>query len=201
MGLTPKDYLFRLLEGNQKFYTRENYDSVDISKEKLDKLKDNQYPFGVIVSCSDSRITPTIIFNQGLGDLFEIRLAGNILNRDALGSIEYGVETGGASIVMVLGHENCGAVKGAIDLIEGKAEFHGGIKHVLKKIEPSVKYVKKHFKEDIYLNTIKKNIKNTVQSIYKSPIMRDCINKGKIILVGAIYHLDGTVEVLDIIES
>lgn len=199
--LEAKDYLKKLLKGNENFYNKDNYEEVDISNSKIDGLRDNQYPFGVVVSCSDSRITPTIVFNQGLGDLFEIRLAGNVMNEDALGSIEYGVETGGASIVMVLGHENCGAVKGAIDQFDKKAEFHGSIKYVLKKIEPSVKYVKTHFKEDIYLNTIKANIKNTLDVIYDSPIIKEFVERKKIILVSAIYHLDGKVEVLEVIEN
>ena len=201
MGLTAKDYLKKMIEGNEKFYSKSNYEAVDISCSKLEGLRDNQYPFGVVVSCSDSRITPTIIFNQGLGDLFEIRLAGNILNEDALGSIEYGVETGGASLVMVLGHENCGAIKAAIDEFDGKYEFHGNVKHVLKKLEPSVRYVKTHFKEDIYLNTIKVNIKHTLDNIYESELIREFLDKRAIILVSAIYHLDGKVEILDVIEK
>ncbi len=199
--LEAKEYLKRLLKGNENFYNKDNYEEVDISNNKIESLRENQYPFGVVVSCSDSRITPTIVFNQGLGDLFEIRIAGNVMNEDALGSIEYGVEVGGASIVMVLGHENCGAVKGAIDQFEEKAEFNGNIKYVLKKIEPSVKYVKTHFKEDIYLNTIKVNIKNTLDIIYESPIIKEFIEKKEIILVSAIYKSDGKVEVLEVIEN
>lgn len=199
--LEAKEYLQKLIKGNENFYNKNNYEEVDISDSKIEDLRENQYPFAVVVSCSDSRITPTIVFNQGLGDLFEIRLAGNIMNEDALGSIEYGVEAGGAAIVMVLGHENCGAVKGAIDQFEEKAEFRGSIKHVLKKIEPSVKYVKTHFKEDIYLNTIKVNIKNTLDDIYASPIIKEFIEKRKIILVSAIYKSDGKVEILETIES
>lgn len=199
--MTPKGYLLKLLDGNRRFYTNDGYKEVDISKEKLFELKDEQNPFAIVASCSDSRITPTIIFNQGLGDLFEIRLAGNVLTREALGSIEYGVEATDSKVVMVLGHENCGAVKGAIDEVEGNETFRGDLKYILKKIKPSVTYVKKYIKEDIFINAVKMNIENTLTSIYKSEIIKEYVEIGRIILVGAIYYTDGKVEILNIISK
>ena len=179
----------KLLEaGNARFVENKALDD-DISKSKLKDLAINgQKPFAVIVSCSDSRVPPQNIFDQGLGDLFEIRNAGNVIDDITLGSIEYGVEHANAPLIVVLGHENCGAIKAAVD--GGKSS--NNISAILDKIKPSFDKVKGSTtnKNEIYEKCADENIKNTISAIKSSPEIKKLEKEKKVTVIGAKYHIE-----------
>lgn len=177
-----------LEEGNARFVENKALDD-DISKDKLKDLAINgQKPFAVIVSCSDSRVPPQNIFDQGLGALFEIRNAGNVIDDITLGSIEYGVEHANAPLIVVLGHENCGAIKAAVD--GGKSSKN--ISAILDKIKPSFDKVKGSTtdKNEIYEKCADENIKNTLSAIKSSPEIKKLEQEKKVTVIGAKYHIE-----------
>ncbi|NRY63733.1 carbonic anhydrase [Clostridium beijerinckii] len=176
-----------LIEGNKRFVSG-NVLSEDITKENLKKLSGGQKPFAVVVSCSDSRVDPETVFDQGLGDLFVVRDAGNVVDKIALGSIEYGAEHLNAPLILVLGHESCGAVKATVD----KAQVSDNIQEIVDKINISVKAVeaKNPSKDKIYQEVEDANIKNTVSEIEKDPIIEELIKENKVKVVGAKYHIE-----------
>lgn len=179
----------KLLEaGNARFVENKALDD-DISKSKLKDLAINsQKPFAVIVSCSDSRVPPQNIFDQGLGDLFEIRNAGNVIDDITLGSIEYGVEHANAPLIVVLGHENCGAIKAVVD--GGKSSKN--ISAILDKIKPSLDKVKGSTtdKNEIYEKCENENIKTTIAAIKSSPEIKKLEQKKKVTVISAKYHIE-----------
>ena len=132
-GLDAEESLKKLMDGNRRFVS-ETYDRGDISPGRRAEISKGQRPFAVIVDCSDSRVVPEFIFDQGLGDLFVIRTAGNIVDDIAIGSVEYAVKHLGVRLVLVLGHDDCGAVKATV--AGGKAEGH--IDAILQAIRPAV---------------------------------------------------------------
>ncbi len=189
-GLSPAEALKKLAEGNERFVST----SVEHPNQGAVRVKETgkgQNPFAVIVSCSDSRVPPEIIFDRGIGDLFVIRIAGNVVDNNALGSIEYAVEHLGVSLVVVLGHERCGAVDATVK----GGEAPGHIAGLVKAIEPSVKKAKKE-KGDILENSIRNNTLESVRLIKSSkPILEHLVKEGRIKVVPARYDLDdGKVE-------
>lgn len=184
-----------LFEGNQRFITGK-FAKKDLSSKKLKALLQGQKPFAVIVSCSDSRVPPELIFDQGLGDLFVIRVAGNVVDKVALGSIEYAVEHLKAPLVVVMGHEKCGAVKATA---EG-GEAAGSIGAIVEKIKPSLIKVKARGTkgESLIEETVNENVKAVIRDIEKSSVIKHAIEKGEIKVIGAKYHLStGKVQWLD----
>lgn len=187
-NVSSEDSLKLLEEGNARFVSG-GTTTKDISEAKREDLSvEGQFPFAVIVSCSDSRVPPMLIFDQGLGDLFEIRVAGNVIDPVSLGSIEYATEHLGSQLVVVMGHEKCGAVKATM---EG-GEAPGSIGSIVEKIKPVVeKVTASGIPEDqVYEKAIDENIKNTIAEIEKSPIIEELVASGKIKVVGAKYDLD-----------
>lgn len=177
-----------LVDGNKRYASGKVLND-DLSNEKRKQLvSKGQHPFTVIVSCSDSRVPPEVIFDQGLGDLFVIRDAGNIVDTVTLGSIEYGSEHAGAVLVVVLGHEKCGAVKATVD----GGEAPGNIKDIVEKIKPAYEKVKDSSdkKEDLYEKCTDENIKNTIADIKKSPIIQKLEEEKKVEVIGAKYHIE-----------
>lgn len=185
--------LSNLLDGNDRFVKGEMKSPHDTPFYRS-TLIDGQNPFAIIVTCSDSRVSPELIFDQGLGDVFIIRNAGNVIDPDVLGTIEYAVEHLGTKFVMVLGHENCGAVKAS--LAEEIPE--GNIASLVKAIKPAVEKAKKD-KGDLYENSIVENINQSVQQIKNSdPIIKESILNSGVKVVGAFYNLHtGKVNILD----
>jgi len=184
--------LSRLIDGNSRF-SRDQADRPNQTIERRQEVTTGQKPFAVIVSCSDSRIPPEIVFDQGIGDLFVVRVAGNIVDDLALGSIEYAVEHLGAKLVMVLGHGKCGAVTAAVQ--GGHAPGHiGGI---VSAIHPAVDKARTK-QGDLTDNSIRENVGLVVEAIRLSePILADMAKKGDVKVVGAYYDLEsGAVEVL-----
>lgn len=182
----------KLIEGNKRYaggkmtHPREN-------KKRRAELAKTQKPFAIIVSCSDSRVPPEILFDQGLGDLFVVRTAGNVVDAVATGSIEYAVEHLGVKLIVVLGHERCGAVAATVK----GGEIPGHICSITQKIQPAVKKAKKQ-KGDLVENTVRENIKRVVLELKKSePILNEFVEEEGLLIIGARYDLDtGTVEKL-----
>ena len=188
-ALRPDDIIKALKEGNKRF-TNNNLTLRDHSAMVRDASA-GQYPKAVILSCIDSRVPVEDIFDRGIGDLFVARVAGNFSNTDILGSLEFGCKVSGAKLILVLGHESCGAVKGAIDNVQ-----LGNITPMLSNIKPAISRVKnftgeKTAKNDAFVESVaKENVLNTIETIKaKSSILKEMETKGEIKIIGAYYDL------------
>lgn len=188
-----KNPLDRLTQGNQRYVTSTTVCHEDWSA-KRSALANSQKPFAVIVSCSDSRVPPEIIFDQSLGDLFVVRVAGNVVDDFAIGSIEYAVNILGANLVLVLGHSNCGAVDAALKGMK----FDNHIQEVLNAIQPAVNATKGET-GNLLEKTIKANVKIVEEKLKSSkPLLANLIEKGTLRILGGYYNLEtGKVEFLD----
>lgn len=189
-----KDSLKKLVEGNQRYINSTTVCHDDWTAKRT-ALLEGQTPFAVIVACSDSRVPPEIIFDQTLGALFVVRVAGNVVDDFAIGSIEYGVNILGASLVVVLGHSNCGAVKAAVKGLK----FDNHIQEVLNAIKPAVEATQAKSGDDLLERAIKANVENVEKKLRSSrPLLAELLDKGKVYITGAYYHLEsGIVEFLD----
>lgn len=196
-AITPKQALELLTDGNKRFVN-----NLKVNRNLLqqaNETSDGQHPFAVILSCIDSRTSAELIFDQGLGDVFSVRIAGNILNEDILGSMEFGCKVAGSKIIVVLGHTKCGAVKGACDHVE-----MGNLTALLNKIRPavddesSVKENRTSGNDEFVEKVADINVKRTVKAIMeRSPILKEMIEKGEIGIVGGKHDIaTGTVEIL-----
>ena len=166
--------------------------------KRRQELTKGQHPFATVLSCSDSRVDPEVLFDQGLGDVFVVRVAGNVVEPTTLGSIEYGAEHLHTPLLVILGHESCGAVKATL---EAKGKPEGNIGAILKKIMPAVNTAKKAKKDpDETLNiAVQENVKNTYKDIMKSKIVKELVHEGKLKVVAAEYYLGtGKVELIDL---
>ena len=187
-ALTPENALQMIKDGNHRFVT--NLKMNRNLLQQVNDTSDEQYPFAFILSCIDSRTSAELIFDQGLGDIFSCRIAGNILNEDILGSMEFACKVAGAKLVMVLGHSECGAIKGACNNVK-----MGNLTGLLKKIQVVVKRVSKmgqvNTKSQDFVELVsKENVKNVLNNIpKKSKIIRDLVKDKKIIIVGAMYDI------------
>ena len=193
-GVAPAEAISKLKEGNGR-YTSGNLQHPGQTSERRAELAKTQHPFATILSCSDSRVPPEIVFDQGLGDLFIVRVAGNVINAEGLGSIEYSVDHLGTRLILVLGHQSCGAVKAARETIAAKGNAPGHIESLVTAIKPAVEATAK---EDLDA-TIKANVKHVVQALRSStPILKAEVDSGKIQVIGGYYSLDtGAVTFLD----
>lgn len=190
---SAKSQLQRLIQGNQRYVNSETVCHKDWSAERTALLK-KQRPFAIIVACSDSRMPPEIIFDQSIGNLFVVRVAGNIIDDIAIGSIEYGVDILGAHLVVVLGHSNCGAVNAALKGMK----FDNHIQNILNAIQPAIIAIKEE-RENRLEKAVKANIKIVREQIKSSkPLLSKLIEKGTVYIVGAYYNLaTGKVEFID----
>ncbi|MGL4572413.1 MAG: carbonic anhydrase [Clostridium sp.] len=186
---TPDEALQILKDGNTRFFNDKSY-LMNVDKDRREQLKSGQNPYAVVVSCSDSRVSPPLIFNAGLGDLFEIRLAGNVIDTDVLASIEYAVKYLNTPLIVIVGHEDCGAVKSAYDMIKNGEVYSDNIIELLKKIEPSVR------KSSTIEEAIKLNIFNSASLISEDSIINSKIHTGKLKVIKGYYNLDGKVDFL-----
>ena len=183
--IDPDKSLQSLIKGNERFVNLHLKHPDQTGKKRAEMVK-GQHPFAVILSCSDSRVPPEILFDQGLGDLFVVRIAGNILDDDVLGSIEYAVEHLGVSLVVVLGHEKCGAVIAAVKGVNQVCH----IQSLVKRLQPAVDQAKTE-KGDITDNAIHDNIQMDVNNLKKSePILAEYVKAGNLKIVGSYYHLN-----------
>lgn len=188
-AVTPAMALELLKEGNKRFVN-----NLKINRNLLqqaNETSDGQHPFAVILSCIDSRTSAELIFDQGLGDIFSVRIAGNIINEDILGSMEFGCKVAGAKIIVVLGHTKCGAVKGACDHVE-----MGNLTALLTKIRPAVddEHTVVENRNSSNSEFVEKvsviNVKRTVQAIMeRSPILKEMIESGAIGIAGGTHNI------------
>jgi carbonic anhydrase len=198
-GVTADEALQKLIEGNKRYVESKMNACTETTAAAREKLAKGQKPYAIILSCSDSRVPPEIIFDKSLGEIFVVRVAGNVPDPVVLGSIEYAAEHLGSPLVMVLGHERCGAVTAAVDA-KGKPE--GNIGAIVKTIAPAVKKAKKECKDckDCDLKdkkaklvecAIDENVKMVAANLTKqSPVLRHLVKEGKVKIVAAKYDLD-----------
>ena len=183
---TPEEAINLLKAGNQRFVEdKSTVNNVDAKRRK--ELESGQHPYATVISCSDSRVTPALVFNAGLGDIFDIRLAGNVVDDNALGSIEYAVDHLHTPVIVVMGHENCGAVTAAYDQVVKGQEAHGHVEDLVDEIEPAVN------KNGTIDQAIRKNVVDVVAEVKKDPVVAKAIKAGQVKVVGAYYDLDGKV--------
>ena len=186
--LTPSSVLDDLKAGNARFVTKDMQERDYM--EQMKKTSGGQWPKAVVLGCIDSRVPIEIIFDQGVGDMFVARVAGNFENTDILGSMEYSCKVAGSKLVLVLGHESCGAVKAACDRVE-----LGNITAMLENIKPAVKASKTDGERnsdnaDFVAQVVENNVKLTVERIRKgSPILREMEENGEIKIVGGVYSI------------
>ena len=187
--LTPRVALEILKEGNARFI--KNLKAQRDLLAQVNDTRDGQWPFATILSCIDSRTSAELIFDQGLGDIFSVRIAGNIVNTDIIGSMEFACKVAGSKLIVVLGHTNCGAVKGACDHVE-----MGNLTELLSKLQPAV-YQEKESKENrnsknktFVVNVALINVKRSAEQIIeRSYILEQMLERGEIGVVGAMYDV------------
>ncbi|WP_412559430.1 MULTISPECIES: carbonic anhydrase family protein [Winogradskyella] len=196
--LTPNSVLKDLLNGNERFVNG-NLEGAD-NAALVQQTTGGQFPKAVVLSCIDSRVPVETVLDQAIGDIFVARVAGNFENTDILGSLEYSCKVAGSKLVLVLGHEACGAVKAACDGVE-----LGNITHLLSNIAPAVKKSADEVEgeanssnAEFVAKTVENNVKLTIDRIReKSPILKEMEDKGEIAIVGAVYSLQtGKVEMI-----
>lgn len=190
-ALTPDEVIGLLQEGNERFINND-LTARDHSAQVRNSVQ-GQFPKAVVLSCLDSRVPVEDVFDRGIGDLFVARVAGNFVNEDILGSMEFGCKVAGSKLILVMGHEHCGAVKAAIDGVE-----LGNITVMLDKIEPAVELAaadyegeKSSSNPEFVHEVCEHNVRNTKEEIRKrSPILQEMEANGEIKIVGAIYDMD-----------
>jgi carbonic anhydrase len=188
-AITPEMALDLLKEGNKRFL-----DNLKFNRNLLqqaNETSDGQHPFAIILSCIDSRTSAELIFDQGLGDIFSVRIAGNIINEDILGSMEFACKVAGAKIILVLGHTKCGAVKGACDHVE-----MGNLTTLLSKIRPSIDDEttitenRNSYNDEFIEKVTVINVSRTVKAIVeRSPILKEMIESGAISISGGMHNI------------
>ena len=189
-AITPRKALEILKEGNNRFIN--NLKAHRNLLEQANETRDGQWPFATILSCIDSRTSAELIFDQGLGDVFSVRIAGNIVNTDILGSMEFACKVAGSKLIVVLGHTKCGAVKGACDHVE-----MGNLTELLSKIQPAVYQEKttsenrnssnSTFVENVAEINVKRNVKNIIE---RSFVLEQMVENGEIGIVGAMHDIE-----------
>ena len=188
--MTPRKALQFLKEGNDRFIN--NLKANRNLLEQVNETRDGQWPFATILSCIDSRTSAELIFDQGLGDVFSVRIAGNIVNTDILGSMEFACKVAGSKLIVVLGHSKCGAVKGACDHVK-----LGNLTELLSKIQPAVyeestitedrSSSNSAFVENVSEINVKRNVKNIIE---RSFVLEQMVENGEIGIVGAMHDIE-----------
>ncbi|MDN5202403.1 carbonic anhydrase family protein [Fulvivirgaceae bacterium BMA10] len=187
--ITPEIALTMLKDGNQRF--RDSSAADRSLMQQVQETSGGQFPFAVILSCIDSRVSSELIFDQGIGDIFSVRIAGNFINEDILGSMEFACKVAGSKLVLVLGHSSCGAIKGACD----DAQL-GNLTALISKLKPAVDAVKepaenRNSKNSEFVEKVAQtNVEFTMENIKKqSPVLKEMIDNGEIALVGGMYDV------------
>lgn len=187
--ITADEALELLKAGNAEFLTDAPFRKGETRAHRLE-IAAGQHPFAVLIGCSDSRVSPELLFGRGLGELFIVRVAGNTVGPTALGSIEYAISHLGVPLVVVLGHERCGAVAAAVDVVEKNATFPGHIGEMVEPIVPAVLKAKGS-PGDLLNNAVAENVHRVVRSIVAvSPTIKGSAEAGKVRVVGSVYDLD-----------
>ncbi len=187
-AISPKAALARLMEGNGR-YARNQPATRDFSAGRAARAQ-AQYPIAAILGCADSRVAPELLFDQGPGDLFVVRVAGNYMNTDNLASLEYGVAVLGAPLVMVLGHANCGAVKAVVKNAQHSTPLPGHINLIVDALQPGVAEALKQGDTDLLEHAIEANVRHNVERLRGAqPVLAQAVGEKKIEVVGAVYDL------------
>lgn len=188
---SPDDAINELKNGNKRFIDGK-LENTDY-KEQVQSVKDGQHPHSVILSCLDSRVPPEIVFDQGIGNIFVARVAGNIEDPNILGSMEFGTKIKGSKLIVVLGHSKCGAIEGAVD----NAEL-GNLTQLVNQIKPSITGDKSN-RDKMVEESSRNNVKQTIERILKnSEVISELVKEGKVKIVGAYYDLNtGKVEFMN----
>jgi len=193
--ITPEKALNFLKEGNQRFVNnlKANRDLL----EQVNATREGQWPFAVVLSCIDSRTSAELIFDQGLGDVFSIRIAGNFVNQDILGSMEFGCNVAGSKLVVVLGHTKCGALKGGLDAAKIEGMGMDNLNHLIGHFDPIIKTIIKDDEErssanaDLLERLNQHNVKNAIEEIRKqSSTLKRLEEEGQIKIIGANYDVE-----------
>lgn len=189
-NLTPQQALDLLVEGNKRFVANKNV-SRDIPQQVKDTAT-GQFPFAALLGCIDSRVPSEVVFDQGIGDIFNTRIAGNFINEDILGSLEFACKVAGSKVIVVLGHTHCGAVKGACDGVE-----LGNLTSMLKKINPAVEAVtditenRNSSNKEFVQKVADTNVALSVQNILaNSEVLKEMYDNNEIMIVGAMYDIE-----------
>ena len=200
-SMSPREALDRLLEGNRRFVEGRPVER-DLRKQ-VEETSGGQFPSAVVLTCIDSRTPPELILDQGLGDVFSVRLAGNVVNEDALGSMEFACKVAGAKVLLVLGHTHCGAIKGAIDGVE-----LGNLTSTMKKLAPVVERARGSWNEGTpssaepkFVESVaRSNVAAVLEDIHRrSDVLRELAESGAIEVVGGLYDVvSGRVELLKV---
>jgi len=197
-NLTPDQALETLKEGNRSFKTDSPVRAVQGRERRLEIAR-GQTPFATLVSCSDSRVPPELLFGRGLGELFIVRNAGNTVDTAALGTIEYGVAQLGVPLVVVMGHERCGAVEAAVKVVTENASYPGSIGRMVEPIVPAVIAAQREG-GDLLQAAVRANVRRTVSRLRTAsePMLLEPLRAGKLRIVGASYDIDdGSVDFFD----
>ena len=198
--LTADQALAMLKEGNANFKADRPVQNSNLTRERRIEIAAGQTPFAVLVSCSDSRVPPELLFGRGLGELFIVRNAGNTLDTTALGSVEYAVAELGVPLVVVMGHERCGAVAAAVQSVTEGTSFPGAIGQMIEPIIPAVLTAQRRGGGDLLDTAVRENVRRTVTNLRKAsePMLMGPMREGKMKVVGARYDLnDGSVDFFD----
>ncbi|MEH2415094.1 carbonic anhydrase [Nostoc sp.] len=183
-SLNPDAALQKLMEGNHRFVNHQPQ-YPDQTALRLQEVAQAQHPFATILSCADSRVPAEIVFDQGIGDIFDVRIAGNIATHEAIGSIEYAVVLLGSPLLMVMGHERCGAVTAAVQ----NESLLGDISTFVKAIKPALEKVKNQ-PGDAVENAVVANVQYQIERLKRSPLLTEQVRSGKLKIVGGRYDLD-----------
>ena len=181
---TPEQVLDALMAGNKRFVENKP-EAPNRNYVRLREVSTGQNPLVSILSCADSRVPTEIVFDRGLGDLFVVRDAGNIATPEEIGSLEYGTAILGSKVLMVIGHEKCGAVKAALQ----NKPLPGQIGSIVAAIQPAIDRSQKNDSEEFYIETIKRNVMLQLERLNTSPLLYDLVQAGKLKIVGAYYSL------------
>jgi len=174
------------------------YQHPQLDLEKRSRFTEDQFPFATILGCSDSRIPVEIIFDQGIGDLFVIRVAGNIVGENQLGSLEFGVKNLNTPLILILGHENCGAITAALNSREDREKEWRGIQKLLTRIDPALRDIDPSLPLDQKIHVgVEANVKWSIKQLENIPEFEEEIRNGKLMIAGGVYELDtGKVRIL-----
>jgi carbonic anhydrase len=201
-SLTPSQAIELLMDGNKRFIN-----NLKVNRnllQQVNETSEGQHPFAVILSCIDSRTSAELVFDQGLGDIFSCRVAGNVLNEDILGSMEFACKLAGAKVIVVLGHTRCGAIKGACNNVK-----MGNLTSLLEKIKPVIDLEKQRDGDSqpsdpaFAENVAKQNVKYVIEQIAeRSEVLADMLEKGEIAIAGGMYEVEtGKVDLFEIING
>jgi carbonic anhydrase len=197
--LTPREAFAQLLEGNQRF-AEDRPTKTDQDRGRRAELADGQHPFAVVFGCGDSRVAAELVFDQGLGRLFVVRTAGHVVDAGVLGSVEFGVDLLDIPLVVVLGHESCGAVTAGVNAFETGSMPPGYLRDIVEHLAPSL-FVAQRAGDTSVPSVVSENVRQTVRLLVeRSPVVAQAVAAGRCAVVGLVYGLvEGRVRMVDVV--